>query len=98
MVNYKISRGGEVLTILDSYKVRKRDFQKTLNQIKALHGKKKIFERSDKSLRREWITHNFCYLIGYQRQRTKDVDLDNPCDKPEWVYKLIGLLVWLFIK
>lgn len=98
MVKYNFSEDGTVLTIRDSYTVPKKDFQKTLNQIKALHGNMPIFQRTDKSLKREWAVHNFCYIIGYKRERTKDCDLDLPSDKPEWVYKFIGWLVWPFIK
>lgn len=97
-VKYKFSDDGSVLTIYDSYMVSKKDFQKTLNQIKALHGDKKIFERSDFSLKSEWRVHNFLYCVGYKRERTKDADLDNPCDKPEWVYEVLGVIIWPFIK
>ena len=98
MVNYRVSRGGEVLTILDSYKVRKRDFKRELADIREREGELPIFRRSGFSLRMEWTVHNFLYAIGYQRQRTKDADLDNPCDRPEWVYEVVGVLVWLWIK
>lgn len=54
MVKYKFSEDGSVLTIYDSYTVPKADFQKTLNQIKSIHGNKKIFERTDNSLKKEW--------------------------------------------
>lgn len=97
MIRYNFSNGGATLTLYDSYKVPKKDFQKTLNQIKALHGNMFIFQRSDKSLKREWACHNFLYNIGYEVERTKDVDLDIPSDHPEWMYNLFGLLVWPFI-
>lgn len=98
MVKYKFSNDGACLTIYDSYAVPKADFQKTLNQIKAIHGHQPIFQRDDNSLKKEWATHNFLYLIGYKRSQTKDTDLDIHCDKPEWLYKFIGWLVWPFIK
>ena len=98
MVKYKFSEDGSVLTIYDSYTVPKADFQKTLNQIKSIHGNKKIFERTDNSLKKEWATHNALYGLHYKRSRTKDCDFDNPCDKPEWLYCVIGTLVWSFIK
>lgn len=98
MVKYKFNTDGTVLTIYDSAFVPKADFQKTLNQIKALHKNQPIFQRTDKSLKKEWATHNFCYMIGYKRSQTKDCDFDLPCDKPEWLYRLIGTLVWPFIK
>lgn len=98
MVKYKFSDSGCVLTIFDSCSVPKMDFQKTLNQIKAINGSQPIFLRSDFSLKMEWAVHNFCYRVGYERERTKDCDFDLPCDRPEWVYGLVGILVWLFIK
>lgn len=33
-------------------------------------------ERKDRSLIREWKAHNILYKIGYERARTKDVDLE----------------------
>ena len=98
MINYKFSNDGSTLTLYDSYTVSKSNFQKTLNQIKALHGNMPIFQRTDKSLKYEWAVHNFLYMIGYEKERTKDCVLDNPCDKPEWVYCVLGWLVWIFIK
>lgn len=98
MVKYQFTDSGCVLTIFDSCDVPKKDFQKTLNQIKAIHGNQPIFLRTDKSLIRELAVHSFCYMIGYKRARTKDCDLDFPCDKPEWVYIALGWLVWPFIK
>lgn len=97
MISYNFSNDGTTLTLHDSYKITKAEFQKTLNQIKALHGDMPIFQRTDKSLKREIAVHNFCYNIGIQRERTKDCDLDLPCDKPEWVYILVGWLVTPFI-
>lgn len=99
MIKYKFSEGaGSALTLYDSYAVSKKDFQKTLDDIRKIEGgDKKIFERTDKSLKREWACHNFAYMLGYERDRTKDCDLDNPCDRPEWIYKLVGFFVWIFI-
>lgn len=98
MPKYSFSEDGTVLTIYDSYSVPKARFQGILNSIKTLHASKPIFRRSDKSLRREWACHNFLYRIGYKRSRTKDVDLDTPSDKPEWVYNVCGWIVWPIIK
>lgn len=98
MVKYQFSNSGCVLTIFDSCDVPKKDFQKTLNQIKAINGQQPIFQRTDFSLKMEWAVHNFCHQIGYQKDRTKDCDFDLPCDKPEWVYEAVGVLVWLFVK
>ena len=60
-------------------------------------GETIVFERSIFSLKMEWICHKFLYRVGYERERTKDADLDNPCDRPEWQYIICGLLVWVFV-
>lgn len=96
--NYHFSENGTVLTIKDSYLVPKKNFQGVLNSIKALHGSKPIFRRSDTSLKREWAVHNAAYALHYKREQTKDADLDIPADKPEWLYIAVGTIVWPFIK
>ena len=35
------------------------------------------WKRSIESMRVEWTVHNLLYDIGYERARTRDVDLDN---------------------
>ena len=56
-----------------------------------------VFKRSFFSLKMEWIAHNFLYNIHYKREQTASVDLDNPCDHPEWLYCVCGILVWIFV-
>lgn len=108
MVEYTLTENN--LHIVDSYKVRKWNMRKELNYIKNNDPTLNIvFVRCTTSLILEWICHNFLYRIGYQRERTKDADLDNPCDHPEWMYIACGIgiialellaligLVWLFV-
>ena len=71
--------------------------RKVLKEIRAENGWSEVWERTLFSLKMEWICHNFLYLVGYERERTKDVDLDNPCDQPEIIYIICGILVWLFV-
>lgn len=87
------------LHIVDGYKIRKWNMRKELAAIKAKArpGTTIVFRRSMFSLKMEWICHNFGYFVGFQRARTKDPDLDNPCDRPEWQYIVCGILVWLFV-
>lgn len=87
------------LHIIDSYKIRKRDMRRNLLLVRErnANGGTVVFERSIFSLKMEWICHKFLYKIGYKRERTADTDLDNPCDRPEWLYCLCGILVWLFV-
>lgn len=86
--------------IEDSYKIKGRNFGKALNEIESqtYYGQTDVFDRSRFSLKMEWAVHNFLYMIGYKRSQTKDVDLDNPTDNPEWLYCVIGMLVWIFIR
>lgn len=85
--------------IEDSCKIRGRNFGRALDEIESQthYGETDVFERSRFSLKMEWAVHNFLYKIGYKRSQTKDVDLDNPTDRPEWLYCVLGLLVWIFI-
>lgn len=96
MIKYKITKSN--LHIPDSYLVEKKRIPGILAQIKAIHPDSDVWKRSFISLQREWTVHNFCYKINFKRERTKDCDLDYPCDKPEWVYKTIGFLIWPFVK
>lgn len=90
--------GMSCLTIYDSYKVRKWNMRTVLTRIKEENTlSTTVFQRSIFSMKMEWICHNFLYEIGYKRDHTKDVDLDNPADHPEWQYIICGFLVWLFV-
>lgn len=84
--------------IEDSYNYPKSEMIPELEAIKVYHPECEVFKRSMFSLKCEWITHNALYALGLWKDRTKDVDLDYPCDKPEWVYMVLGILVWPFIK
>lgn len=41
--------------------------------------------RSNKSMIREWIAHNNLYILGYEVERTKNVDLNYP---QKWYVKV----------
>ena len=84
--------------IIDSYAVPKKRFGRELSRIHLAHPDCNVFQRSTLSLEHEWATHNFCYLIGFQRERTKDVDLNVPMKwYIEWLYFIVGALVWPWI-
>ncbi len=89
------------LHIWSSYRIHKKDMRRELKSIAENAAEQgvitDVFQRSFFSLKMEWIAHNFLYKIGYKRDQTKDVDLDNPCDHPEWLYIICGLSVWLFV-
>lgn len=46
--------------------------------------------RSNKSMIREWIAHNNLYILGYEVERTKNVDLNYP---QKWYVKVIYWLL-----
>lgn len=81
--------------ITDSAFISKRDFDKELDKYNDSEVAK---HRTRFSLKMEWAVHNFCYTIGYKRKQTKDVDLDWPCNLPEWIYEIVGCLIWIFIR
>lgn len=86
--------------IEDSYLVSKKNMQKFLERIRDTRGGNTIVfdARTMKSLVCEWIVHNFLYSLHLFCSRTKDVDLDYPSDKPEWVYIAIGTIVKPFVR
>lgn len=86
------------LHIEDSYKLKKKEIKSTLEEIKSINSDSLIWERSMFSLVMETVAHKVLYKLGLWKNRTKDVDLDNPCDKPEWLYIIIGILTWIFIR
>ena len=96
-MNYRLTYND--LIVYDAFRVRKCRMHPELREIRryAMPGQTIVFERSIFSLKMEWICHNFLYRIGYERERTRDADLDNPCDRPEWQYIVCGLLVWIFV-
>ena len=97
-INYTVSTNN--INIKDSYLVSKKKFKEVLNMIKSENPDCEVFKnRTMKSMIREWATHNFCYNINFERNRTKDVDINYPLQKKVKVlYNIVGVLVWLFIK
>ena len=85
--------------ILDSYKVSKHDFKEVIEKIAEDNPLCLVQKnRSMFSLKMEWATHNFLYKIGFEPDRTRDVDLNWPMKW--WIqlaYEICGVLTWLFI-
>ena len=81
------------INIKDSYKVKKKSEMKDiLYAIQHNHSGCPVFKRSYNALLSEWKTHNRLYALGFQRARTKDVDLNYPI---KWyvqlAYYIIGI-------
>ena len=87
------------LHLIDSYKIRKKNFDGELNRIMGLHPNSEIWKRTRSSMKLEWATHNGLYNLKYKRERTKNADLNYP---QKWYAKIGyffgGCMFWLFIK
>lgn len=83
----------------DSCKIRRCKIFSSLNEIEKVSGNQTLVfaGRSHFSLGMEWTVHNVLYRLGIKRAQTKDVDMDLPCDKPEWLYEVLGVLCWIFL-
>lgn len=94
--NYTVYANG--INIENSCGVKKKFFEATLIRMRELHPECAVWKRSTTSLIREWTVHNFLHSAGISCSQTADVDLDYPCDKPEWLYGILGALMWIFVK
>ena len=96
MIEYTIDEHN--LHIPQSYLIKKVRFGEILREIKEANPNSNVWKRKMFSLKMEWTVHNFLYHLGYKKAQTGDVDLDNPCDRPEWLYCTLGILMWIFVK
>lgn len=94
----KITASENNVHIEGSAFIGKRAFDGVLDTARQCYPDCKVWQtRSWKSMRREWALHNALYGLGLWRSRTRDVDIDTPPDKPEWLYNILGAIVWPFI-
>ena len=87
------------VTITDSFEMSKHYFERMLRRIKMTHPDSDVWKRSWRSLKAEWICHNFAYDLGIRRDKTRTVDFEYP--QKWWVkagYWTLGGIAWLFIK
>lgn len=96
-MQYTISSNN--LHVKSSFEIPKKDFERELMAVRAEHPESQVWNRSIRSLVREWATHNAFYALGIFRSRTAHMDLNWP---QGWLFRLgyviIGALVWPFIK
>ena len=87
------------IQLKSSFQVKKDDFERELLAMREAHPESLVWNRSIKSLKREWAAHNAFHALGVFRTKTADVDLDWP---QGWLmrvgYGLVGRVVWPFIK
>ena len=87
------------IQLKSSFEVKKDDFERELLAMREAHPESLVWNRSIKSLKREWAAHNAFHAMGVFRKQTADVDLDWP---QNWLmrigYAVAGAVVWPFIK
>jgi hypothetical protein len=96
-MKYKIY--GDRVKLLDSYLVSKSDFDYELAKMMNLHPTRLLWMRSERSLIREWASHNLAYNLGIKREKTKDCDLN--FEQPWYtrlMYTIVGTIALWLIK
>ena len=97
MMQYNITPTN--IQLKSSFQVKKADFERELLAMREAHPESLVWNRSIKSLKREWAAHNAFHALGVFRTKTADVDLDWP---QNWLmrigYAVAGAVVWPFIK
>ena len=93
MIKTKIEYSEKVTKVYDSHTYSDDEIRKA---VKIIIRTRKLLGfpvlRSESSYISEWKSHNRLYKIGYQRSRTKDVDLEEEIDKTrDFLYSLFGL-------
>jgi hypothetical protein len=90
----------DYIRIYSSYLVPKRDFRSVLEEICDDNPQCPVVQnRSVCDMSLEWAVHNFVYDLGFNREETKDADLNWP--RKNWekiVYNVLGVLVWPWIR
>lgn len=102
-MNYPVSSVTDTcVTIFDSYKVSKKDFEVCLDDLRSRYDVTVFRKRNNKSMTDEWACHNFIYnidIFNLFRSRTKNVDMQYPLTWWEKiVYPCVGWFCKIFIK
>ena len=85
--------------IENSYEVSKKDFKNVLKYIKNTYNCEAFYYRTIYDMECEWAVHNFCYNIGFMKDKTAHLDLDYPLAWPiRLLYIVTGSIARLFIK
>ena len=87
------------IQLKSSFEVRKKDFERELAAIREAYPDSLVWNRTIRSLKREWAVHNAFHALGIVRKQTADTDLNWP---QKWYfrigYAIAGFLIWPFIK
>ena len=102
MVRFIANVSANNIHIVDSYAIRKKDFNEVLDRLQKQHPSCLVFEERNRfSMCCEWATHNLLYIIPSERLRAhvKDVDINTPL---KWyvslAYYVVGVFALLFIR
>ena len=89
----KVEYSEKVTKVYDSYTYSDSEIRQAVKEI--IEKRKELglpVTRSESSYISEWKSHNRLYKIGYQRSRTKDVDLEEEIDSTRnFLYSIFGL-------
>lgn len=89
----KVEYSEKVTKVYDSYTYSDSEIRQAVKEI--IEKRKELglpVTRSESSYVSEWKSHNRLYKIGYQRSRTKDVDLEEEIDSTHnFLYSIFGL-------
>ena len=79
--------------VYDSYKYTDKEIREAVREIIATRKELGLpVTRTEESYVKEWKTHNRLYKIGYQRSRTKDVDLEENIESTRnFLYSIFGM-------
>lgn len=83
------------MKVLASYLINDLDIQKEILEILLEYEKNNPsrWDRSLKSMQREWYAHNLMALFSYKRDRTMDVDFNNS-DEEKYTKEYIKKKIW----
>ena len=89
----KVEYSEKVTKVYDGYIYSDSEIKQAVKEI--VEKRKELglpVTRSESSYISEWKTHSRLYKIGYQRSRTKDVDLEEEIDSTRnFLYSIFGL-------
>lgn len=79
--------------VIDGYKYTNAEIEKAVDEIIATRKSLGLpVTRTRASYISEWKSHNRLYKLGYQRNRTKDVDLEeNIKTSYNFLYSIFGM-------
>jgi hypothetical protein len=97
--HYASARNNDKIHITDSYRVYKNEILPIIQELRAKYPLNKVLNnRSDSSLKYEWLTHTLLYKMGICKERTKDLGLEYP---QSWIlkvgYRIIGFIAQLIL-